>query len=337
MAIDRESGIGRAGGVHRRQAQPIERGDWSKSVPRPSRWFAGVLVLLLGGLTLLGCDKSDATKTETTQVPAQSSAPSSAPPLQKGAYETPPPTGQKPPKPYAIVGRDDSLTPVQDALNAGDVDRATSLLYLPSITEERRQRPDGKALIAAIQSESDRQIGLDAGSEEASRIKLDWQPTLDAIPTRVPESVDDLWKRVSDFEEAARQLEETANIQLKPPERQLRDHFKASIIAKQRLLFPVLRRAYGQIIIPSMSDMGISGRVGGAGNRAVTWTAAAFVNQVEIETAQRGMSPNLTKLRFTRSAYEWARGIGGVYTYSMRPPSDDVIGYWEGFVFKPVQ
>ena len=62
-----------------------------------------------------------------------------------------------------------------------------------------------------------------------------------------------------------------------------------------------------------------------------------FAAHANIASAEQNAEPHLLKLRFTRSAYEWARGIGEVNTYTLNAPRDDTVGYWDGGTFTPVE
>lgn len=244
---------------------------------------------------------------------------------------------QKPAKPYAIITQGDPMFPAQEALNAGDVDRAIAILDGPTIPVDRRASPEAATLLAAIQAESDRQNGIDRAGDEMARIKDVWQPQLDAIPTAAPASAGELWDRINDLEEVAHELERSSGIALTPAQKGIRSRFKSAIMAKQRVLFPILRKAYGAVVGEALWSNDVDVRVGGPGNRTVTWTAAMFAAHSNIGDAQGGAQLNLLKMRFTHSAYRWAAGIGEVNTYTMSPPSDESIGYWEGSEFKKVE
>ena len=243
----------------------------------------------------------------------------------------------KPKTPYAIVGPNDPMAPAQDALNQGDYLRAYQLWAYPPVTVAEQKSPTGVALHDAIQHEADRQSGYDRGSDEADQLADTWLPQLNAISEGRPNSLTEVWSRVDAIGEATLHLKDVSESGMTAAQKSVRNRFRSALIAKQSRLLPMLRATFVKLYGEVLWENNIDVRSGGVGNRTITITGFIYANRANISAAQSGLEENLRKLRFTRAAYEWVRGVGEVYTYTMSPPSDSAVGYWEGSTFISVE
>ena len=234
-----------------------------------------------------------------------------------------------------IVNRHSSMAAAQDALNAGDVDRAILLFSTRPVTPDDRASAPGRELLAAIQAASDRQTGRDVSTEAAERFAAYWQPQLASLPHGVPEHASALWTRVSAFEEFARALEGQPASALRGEAVRRRAAFRDLLVRRQRSDFPLLRRGYQDIAGGAMFRLNILVRVSGTANRALSLVGPLFSDNANIEDVQRSVRANVSKLRLSTVSYQWVRGASG-FTYDLDGPSDADVGYWRDGVFVPV-
>ncbi len=264
--------------------------------------------------------------------------------VEAPAQEAETPSPVQAARPTNVI-RDAMLVEARAQIARRDYATALRTLTNGTATRDRTNDPEIRALIdqanAGLSQGSGkvpagtREPAFDQTGDEIEQLSY-WQQRVESIPTTPPTAVEDLWNREDVFEQAAVQLARTASANLTQAQRQIRNRYKAIVIGKQRAQFPVLRAAYGHIVRAALWEQNVEVRVGGSGNRTITWTATMFVDHANIASAQENASSIVRKLRFTRSAYRWASEIGEVNTYSMTPPADEVVGHWDGSAFVPV-
>ena len=235
------------------------------------------------------------------------------------------------------LSREETLAQAREALTNGQPERALTIVFDNAPAELLRNDAEVKTLVAAIEDRMKANDASALNSEFAEKVRTYWLPQVNGIATTSPATAADIWNTVAKLVGAARALEDSNAALLDANGKNAQRDLRTAIAAKQRALFPILRGAYGKIVGQAMWERDIDIRVGGAGNRNITWTGGLFAARANIASGQGETQPHLLKLRFSRSTYEWAKGIGERYTYTMKVPADDAVGYWDGSVFKPVR
>lgn len=241
-----------------------------------------------------------------------------------------------PPSPKNL-GREDMLAQARSAVRDGMPARGLGIIYDSSTPDMLAYDSEVKSLIAVINAKLTVSGASGAAQDYAETLRSHWLPKVKSIATAPPNSAPDLWNAVTNLEDATRALEEGDKLTLNADAKKARAELRNAIAMKQRSLFPVLRNAYAKITGQAMWDQDIDVRVGGPGNQTVTWTGGLFAARANIASAEETAAPILSKLRFTHSRYEWARGVGETYIYPLGSPADAAVGYWDGGTFKPVK
>jgi hypothetical protein len=238
-------------------------------------------------------------------------------------------------EPVHIVGEGDVLAPAQAALNAGDVDRAISLFFVSPSTSERREQPDAKRLLAAIQKASDLQVGRDPAADFTDRVEHYWMPEMRKASPQTAASDDEIGKARLLFEEAARELEASKQLASTYGLQAAQETLRSTTSAKQRAAFPVWRRTYAERVGKRLWSRDITVKLLGGG-RTVEFVGGMFAANANIGTFHQGMKADLRALRFDEASYRWLPDADG-WTYKLDTPTDGELGYWDGEKFVTVR
>jgi hypothetical protein len=238
--------------------------------------------------------------------------------------------------PLKGLDREAMLVEARSALKNGQPERALTIVYDNAPPEMLTTDAEVKALIAEIEARIKASDATAGRSDFAEKVRAYWIPQVGGISQSPPASAPDVWNAIAKLEDATRALEDSKATSLDADGKDAQRNLRKAIAAKQRVLFPILRGAYGKIVGQAMWERDIDIRAGGAGNRSITWTGGIFAARANIARGQNEAQPHLVRLRFTHSTYEWVSGIGQRYTYTMDAPADDAVGYWEGGAFKPI-
>ncbi|MCY1670177.1 hypothetical protein OVA07_04035 [Novosphingobium sp. SL115] len=229
------------------------------------------------------------------------------------------------------------LDEARSALQGNQPERALTIVYDNAPAEILRTDPEVKTLVAQIETRIKANDISTHDSNFAEKVRSYWLPQISGIATTAPASAPDIWNAVAKLEDATRALEDSNATPLDQAGKDAQRDLRLAIAAKQRAFFPILRGAYAKIVGQAMWERDIDIRVSGAGNRSITWTGGLFAARANIARAQGEAQTHLLRLRFMHSTYEWVRGIGERYTYTMDAPADDAVGYWDQGAFKPVR
>ena len=222
-------------------------------------------------------------------------------------------------------------------LRAGHTERAMAIIYGNAPMEMLRTDREVRALIDEITAHMSTQVVPGQAEDFVDHVRSTYIPEVRELSQTPPADADTLWAIVDKLDEEARHIDEGDKLPPDPKVRQAVAELHAAMAAKQRVLFPILRRAYGDIMSRGLWKNDVAVRVSGPGYRALTWTAEMFAAHANIATAQEGAYERLMQARFTSSSYRWADGVGEVNIYRMKSPTDDAVGYWEGATFVPVR
>lgn len=256
---------------------------------------------------------------------------------QKAKASAEPATTSDRPKAAKHLDRDGMLVQARGALASGQPEQALTIVFDNAPAEMLRDDAEVKTLVAEIEARIKANDASTPNSEFAEKVQSYWLPQVNGIAATPPASAADIWNTIAKLEDVARALEDSNASVLDANGKKAQRDLRNAIAAKQRTLFPILRGAYGKVVGQAMWESDIDIRVGGAGNRNITWTGGIFAARANIARGQGEVQTHLLKLRFVHSTYEWVRGIGERYTYTMEAPADDAVGYWDGDVFKPVR
>lgn len=304
---------------------PVTRWLRAKIPPLRPPAVPTVTVLVLAIVMLVATFPGQSpTDPEATAAAADEPAPS--PSVQKAAV------GPK----VEIVAAGDVLRPAQDALNDGDIDRAIELFFGRSVSAERRARPDGKKLLAAIQKASDDQIGRSPAGDFIERVHDHWLPQIEAIPTTGPVTDEEIRNhRVFLEEVAARELKASRSLPASPELKKAQDQLAAALRAKQASAFPHWRRVYSERLDRVLWERNIDAAAVGSGRRTIRFTGGIFASNANIGVFQRGIAQDLKLLRFNRATYQWIPDAPGS-AYRLTVPDDSDLGFWSGSQFENV-
>lgn len=267
--------------------------------------------------------------------PASSGKTVSSAPIETAAETPAEPKFTPPITPVNIVGEDDPMWRSQEALNKGDITTAVTSFYSSDVPQERRNSAQGLQLKAAIQSAMDAGSGStpDDRAERAFQTQL---ANVEALEAAAPDNPIALWRRVDALSEAARVLQEHPPASLTPDAARSGARLRDALVSRQRKDFPILRKAYGEILGRAAWEQDIEVTVQGTGNKTIRFIGGTFAANRNVASAQAVAQPNVDKLRFGRTQYEWYRGSEG-QTYTLTTPSDGAVGLWENGRFVEVQ
>ncbi|MEG3181821.1 hypothetical protein [Sphingomonas sp. LT1P40] len=226
---------------------------------------------------------------------------------------------------FGEIPADHMLRPVQDALNAGDVDLSLRLLSERNALDDA-DRPLKQRLIAAIQKASDEQIGRDPGVEYAERIDSYWLPQVRALPSTAPESDEAFGKLRTSLAGIAADVEDNAGLKLSGEQALKRKELIDALAAKQRSLFPAMRRRYAKALDAKLFRRDIRVVTTGTGDSTLLVTGRLFSFNANIEDTQNVIREAATSLRFKKVSYRWSAHIDKRTTYDLNVPSDPAIG-----------
>lgn len=234
---------------------------------------------------------------------------------------------------------EDPLTVVRRLVDEGTPESTTEAMVL--MDREFGQRrinadPNLTELYAEATEAADRAMIADRAQAYVDQAQGPWLEAVQGISGEAPTEPEEIWRRVRAFEEGARQIEEGGEFSGHAEATAARTTLRDALTARQRAVFPALRAAYGAILDRLMWERDVDVIVQGNGSRTIRFVAAMFAANRNIASSQRAAGPNLDKLRFSRSQYEWYAGSQATY-YTLETPSDDEVGYWEGGAFVTVQ
>lgn len=234
--------------------------------------------------------------------------------------------------------REDTIKKIKALIQKGDEDSTTEAvrsLQLQFGQAQIETDPELKALQERAFAADKRATASQRGNDYAERVKMLWTPKLTNMPSAPTVDASALWSRVSDFEEVARGIEEGKEFK-QGAGATARSKLVAAASAKQRAMFPVLRRSYGEIIRAQLFRNNVDASVGGSGAKALIFSGVMFADNANIQDAHEAARANFEKLRFSSATYTWARGLDG-YRYSIVAPADGEIGYWDAGTFKSIK
>ncbi len=285
---------------------------------RKSDEIKGCLLLTVIGLVLLfivtrSCSTSSGEKIASEEVSV------AVPPVAPAAVPSPSPLG--PAQRFTEFGEGHPLRAAQDALNAGDIDGAIALMSggggRGSEDAGRKQR-----LWAAIQKASDTQLNRSPGADYVERVQTHWLPQVEALPSSpaAGAAVGDL---LSQMEALHSYVADGEKLNLTSAQRAVRSRFSSALSAKQRLLFPAIRRRYAEELNAQLFRRDIAVTTAGTRGRTLRITGPIFVRNANIEDMQKELTPVLARMRFGRVEYRWSRNAGEATYYDLKPPADD--------------
>lgn len=228
------------------------------------------------------------------------------------------------------------------------LDRATVLAQVDKLIETNTEESTMKAMemihanFGAEQLRTDRvvsaklQQAVDAlgkisepRTEEifAERVDSYWIPKLKSREVLRPVGTTEIWAAVNVFEDMARELK-TASAYESAKAKDARARLKSALKAAQIKAFPFIRSAYALTLREALWTFDVEVHAEGATSKAIRLTGYRYAANANIADTQMQNQTNLTKLRFTKAIYQWAK-YADYSTYTMTVPADADIGYWD--------
>lgn len=110
------------------------------------------------------------------------------------------------------------------------------------------------------------------------------------------------------------------------------------VVRAQQRAFPAIRRAWVASKRQAMWENDVEVSATGTGARTISFTAAMFAANRNIQTVQESIRENLCLFRFGRSQYRWYRSASEYTYYTMSEcPKDSDIGTFSGRTFLKVE
>ena len=166
------------------------------------------------------------------------------------------------------------------------------------------------------------------GSAYAERVQTYWLPAVHALPDAAPEDEDAYKNLIVQLDGLLQDVADGAELELTPDEQAARHELVRALAKKQVVLFPSIRRRFGKVLRAKLFRDDIDASVSGPGGTTLTQVGPMFINNANIEDDQQASLPMMTRARFRREEYRWGHSLGGTYTYTYHPPSDDAVMLW---------
>lgn len=167
----------------------------------------------------------------------------------------------------------------------------------------------------------------------AERLAAYWIPQAQSLPDEPPEG-EAYGKLLSQIDTLALDLEDGQTLTLSKSQQAVRAKFISILAAKQRVLYPKMRKAYAEALDQKMFRDDIRVSATGSGSTTLRFTGASFSLNANIEDTQQSMRDADQRLRFRRVEYMWSRFLNDGSRYGLKTPDDAAIGYWSGDQFE---
>lgn len=282
------------------------------------------IVLPILGLSTGYRPKLEPLPTSAEKLPAAGSpttAPAQAPLPTRGL---PTPAILKAAPRFMEVPAGHMLRPVQDALNAGNIDGAFQLLADRNAVAENDQ-PMKARLMDALQRASDEQIGRDPGADYAERIDSYWLPQVRALPSIAPADPEAFGRVRTQLDGTLVAIDDGSRIILSKASAAKHQQLKTALAAKQRTLFPSMRKNYAATLDAKLFRHDVRVAAIGPGNSTLLLTGGMFSFNAKIEDTQNEIGPAAASLRFKKVSYRWSQHIDERTTYDLDAPADTAI------------
>lgn len=241
--------------------------------------------------------------------------------------------------PSAPPSRQEVLARVEQLIEEGTAASTTQAMVELNAAFPARDlntNPQLKPVMDRAKAAYERASVTERAGAYAARLDGFWTDQLREMPATAPTTPAEIWSRENVFADIARELEEGAAFEGDPGAARSMAALRQALVAKQTQILPVLRRGYGEVVGRAVWEQDVEIIVQGNQGRTIRFIAGMFAANRNVASAQSNALPNIQKLRFGRSQYEWYRGSEYQY-YSLETPSDGAVGYWENGRFVEVE
>jgi hypothetical protein len=142
------------------------------------------------------------------------------------------------------------------------------------------------------------------------------------------DSVESIMLLLLVFEVNAQIIKDGNDLVLTPDHEKARQELKQLLSKRQVEILPVIRDAYGPALRKNLWEHDGYARTLGAGYRRIEIVNALFAANRNIIEFHNNVLATLLQLRFTRVDYKWIRQATEYSYFTLEPPSDGTIGYW---------
>ncbi len=151
------------------------------------------------------------------------------------------------------------------------------------------------------------------------------------------ESIDEIIIAVQLFSDWAEIVDEGREFDLTAEQERMRQNLKTGLARKQAQVMPALRDAYGPLLRQQLWEHDGYARTIDSGFRRIEIVNPMFATNRNILAFHEKARETLLQLRFTRVDYKWFRQASEYSYFSLEPPADNSVGFWQGGRFHPVE
>lgn len=226
---------------------------------------------------------------------------------------------------YDAPLNDEANTVTIVATNGGKSQSQALTVNRTFTPEELAEREQQKA--AAEQARKDAQAK--AAQAQADQIKQQLQKELDSFNkpfdnTSYRGNKDSLMLELVLFGAWAKMVNENKN-NPDPGVRAMAQELEKKVSALQVKEFPLMRKAYGDVVAQGVWESNIDVRVFGTGNKTMELTAGIFANNKNVAQAHAALGDAFTLYRFNRVNYKWYKYDDEYNYYDIKSQPDSAV------------
>lgn len=150
-----------------------------------------------------------------------------------------------------------------------------------------------------------------------------WVPEVNALRLSAIADLPEYSRLLTTLQGLRVNLAEGEKLELTPGQQAVHKRFSAALVSKQKLLLPLLRRRYAELLDALLFRSDVRVSVSGTGARTLQLTGPMFVRNANIEDMYNGLASDMARARFRRVEFRWSARIDEVTYYDLDPPADD--------------
>ncbi len=168
----------------------------------------------------------------------------------------------------------------------------------------------------------------------AERISTYWLPEAQSLPAVPSDTEDAVGVLLSKIDGLVVDIKDGDDLPLSPAQLTARGQLVATVSAKQRTLFPVMRKHYADGLGAKLFRRDIRVTASGPRSSVLRLTGGMFSLNANIEDMQKELEPVVRPLRFAKVEYRWSSYFDETVSYRLHPPADETVGQWTGDQFE---
>lgn len=175
---------------------------------------------------------------------------------------------------------------------------------------------------AEVPDQRDERGYPDPAAVYVERVKTYWLPQVESMSITKPADIAAYGKVITNLDELRRSLANGQSLTLTTAQKAVHSRFAAALAAKQRRLYPVLRRRYAELLDAQLFRSDVRVSVSGHRAQTISLVGRMFVRNANVEDMQTGLASDLGRGRFRKAEYRWSPHVGGSLRYDLQPPAD---------------